>query len=105
MDRTKRFVFNTVWTAITQVTAIICGFFINRIILVTYSVETSGFTMSVIQYSSYFVLAVGGIAGAASYALYAPLADRDFNKANAILTKAWFVFVKITVRKYVRVLQ
>ena len=95
MDRSKRFLFNSACTAIMQVSAILCGFIVNRVILATYSAETSGFVMSIIQYSSYFIVMVAGVSGAAAFALYAPLADNDYKKANGILTKARQVFFHI----------
>ncbi|MCL2252983.1 MAG: hypothetical protein FWC09_00930 [Lachnospiraceae bacterium] len=92
MERSKRFLLNSACTAIMQISVILCGFILNRIILTSYSAETSGFIMSIIQYSSYFVMLTGGIAGAVIFALYAPLADNDHVAVNGILTKARQVF-------------
>lgn len=103
MNRTKRFVTNTAVTILQQIFTLIVGLITPRIMLVYYGSETNGLITSLTQFFSYFSLVEAGLAGAAIYALYRPLAEQNTDEINAILTatkkfylKAGYIFLSLT---------
>lgn len=73
----------------------IAGIIIPRVILNAYGSETNGLLVSITQIISYFVLLEAGIAGAAVYSLYKPLAEDDWDKINGIVSGAKISYNKI----------
>lgn len=84
--RTKNFLYNTISTASLQIVTMIVGFIIPIIILRTYGSELNGLVTSVNQFIVFFGLVEAGIAAAAVYSLYKPLANNDYKEINSILT-------------------
>ena len=97
MSRTKRFLFNSLTAALLQVFTVAAGFIIPRIILVNYGSEINGLVTSITQFIAYFNLVEAGLAGAAVYALYKPLADKDHKSINAVLsaTNKFYIYQAI----------
>src|SRR6056300_1714696 len=71
-----------------QVVLIVSGFALTKTIVVTYGSEINGLIVSINQFIAYFSLVEAGIGGAAIYALYAPLANKDKNKTSSIFATA-----------------
>ena len=88
MNRTQKFFYNSIATTIQQVVIMIVGFIIPRIILQTYGSQINGLTSSISQFISYFYLVEAGLAGAAVYSLYKPLAENQHQEVNAIVSAA-----------------
>lgn len=88
MTRTKKFFYNSISTAIYQVVVMIVGFITPRILLQYYGSETNGLVSSINQFITYFNLVEAGIAGAAVYSLYKPLAENNYKKINGIVSAA-----------------
>jgi O-antigen/teichoic acid export membrane protein len=84
--RTKVFLQNSFSTALLQVITMLTGFIIPRIMLTGYGSEINGLVTSITQFISYINLIEAGLAGAAVYALYKPVAEQDYNGVNSILT-------------------
>jgi len=83
--RTKVFLKNSIFTALLQVVTLLTGFIITRLMLTVYGSEINGLVTSITQFLVYISLVEAGLAGAAVYALYKPLAEKNYNEVNSIL--------------------
>lgn len=104
MERTKRFFYNSLSSAALQILTMIVGIIIPRIVLKYYGSEVNGLVSSISQFISYFTVVEAGLAGAATYALYKPLADSDFSEVNGIIsaakkfyTQSGYIFVSLVL--------
>ncbi|NCB42987.1 MAG: hypothetical protein EOM59_10260 [Clostridia bacterium] len=104
MNRTKKFFLNTASSSLQQFITLIVGFITPRVMLKFYGSEINGLISSISQFIAYFNLVEAGIAGAAIYALYKPLADNDHSAINGIVcsakkfyTLSGYIFVSLTV--------
>lgn len=95
MSRTKAFALNTISTALLQIVTAIVGFILPRVMLKVYGSEINGLVSSILQFISYFNLLEAGLSGATTFALYKPIADKDHDKMDAILSTAKSFFSKI----------
>lgn len=86
MTRTRKFMYNSFSTAIYQIVVMIVGIITPRILLSVYGSEVNGLISSINQFITYFSLVEAGIAGAAVYALYKPLAENDEKEINSIVS-------------------
>lgn len=64
MDRTAKFIKNTLATGLMQVVAMISGFIIPKIMLMFYGSEINGIVTSITQLISYLTLLEAGLSGA-----------------------------------------
>lgn len=104
MSRTKKFLLNSFTTAFFQVIVMIAGFITPRIMLNSYGSEINGLISSLNQFIVYFNLVEAGLSGAAIYALYKPLAEKDYKAINGVVSAAktfylqsGYIFVSLTV--------
>lgn len=104
MNRTKIFLSNSFSSLIQQIILFASGFIVLKVILTNYGSEVNGFINSITQFVGYFKLVEAGLSGAAIYALYKPLADKDINLRNVILTsskklyyRAGFLFLGLMI--------
>lgn len=104
MNRTRNFLYNSLTAALLQIVTVAAGFIIPRIILVHYGSDINGLVTSITQFIAYFNLVEAGLAGAAVYALYKPLADNDYKSINAVLSAtrrfyilSGYIFVALTL--------
>jgi len=104
VSRTKSFLYNSAAAALLQLFTVAAGFIIPRVILTTYGSEINGLVTSITQFIAYFNLVEAGLAGAAIYALYKPLADNDHTCINAVLSAtnrfyilSGYIFVALTL--------
>lgn len=102
--RSRKFFYNTLFTALLQVVTIISTFIIPRFMLKYYGSEINGLVTSITQFVAYFNLVEAGLSGAAVYALYKPLADKDNDRISEIVSaskkfylQAGYIFVSLTV--------
>ena len=105
-NQRKRAKYNIVFSLLGQLTAIICGLIVPRILIGEYGSEAYGATASITQFLAYIALLDGGISGVARAALYKPLAMRDYNKVREILNeiKRFFRIISLIFLAYVVVL-
>ena len=75
---------NTFWNLVYQLTAVIAGFLVPRAIIGVYGSEVNGLVTSLTQFIGYFALVEAGISGAATFALYKPLAQGDWKGVNVV---------------------
>ena len=104
MSRTKKFMYNTLTTALYQIVVMIVGFITPKVFLSAYGSEINGLVTSINQFITYFNLVEAGLAGAAVYALYKPLAEQNYSKINGIVSaakkfylKAGYIFVGLII--------
>ena len=104
MNRTKKFFYNSITTALLQLVIMAAGFITPRVLLQSYGSEINGLVSSITQFIVYFNLAEAGLSGAAIYALYKPLAESDYKAINSIVsaarrfyTQAGYIFVSLTI--------
>lgn len=88
MNRTKKFMYNTVASIFRQLVLISVGLILPRVMLVYYGSEINGITSSIRQFINYFTLVEAGIGASAIYALYKPLAKQAYSAINSIVTAA-----------------
>lgn len=84
--RTKRYFLNTFMAFLLQLVTMISGLVLPRVMLVNYGSEINGLTSSINQFISYFNLAQAGIAGASLFAFYKPIADKDVESVNGVMS-------------------
>lgn len=75
---------NTFWNLVYQLTAVVAGFLVPRAIIGVYGSEVNGLVTSLTQFIGYFALVEAGISGAATFALYKPLAQGDWKGVNIV---------------------
>lgn len=104
MNRSKVFLYNSSSAALLQIATVIAGFIIPRIMLTVYGSEINGLVTSISQFIGYFNLVEAGLASAAVYSLYKPLADNDTKGINAILSasrrfynQSGYIFVSLVI--------
>ena len=71
-----------------QIVNMIINLILPRIIALEYGSATNGLVNSIRQFTQYISVVEGGLAFAAVYALYKPLADNDQDRINGILSGA-----------------
>ncbi len=86
MTRTKKFMYNSIFTALYQIVVMLVGFVTPRVILQFYGSELNGLVSSINQFITYLSLVEAGIAGAAVYALYKPLAKEDHGAISSVVS-------------------
>lgn len=88
LARTNEFLKNSIATAILHIFTLIVGFILPRVIIKTYGSEVNGLVTSLTQFIHYFVIVEAGLASAAVYALYRPLADENYKEINGVVSAA-----------------
>lgn len=94
MNRTAKFIKNTLATGLMQIVAMISGFIIPKIMLMFYGSEINGIVTSITQLISYLTLLEAGLSGATVFSLYKPIAVHDIYGINRILTAAKNLYYK-----------
>lgn len=85
MSRSKMFAFNSLSAAIYQIIIMIVGFITPKVMLDVYGSELNGLITSISQFINYFSLVEAGLSGAAIYALYKPLANKNWDDISGIV--------------------
>ncbi|MGG0276181.1 lipopolysaccharide biosynthesis protein [Bacillus rhizoplanae] len=104
MNRTRKFFYNSISTALCQLIVMLAGFITPKIMLHYYGSEINGLVSSINQFVSYFYLVEMGLSAATVYALYKPLADNDHKAINGVVSaankfynQAGYIFVSLTL--------
>lgn len=93
--RSKKLLWNTVSSLIHQVTAIICGFILPRLILGNFGSEINGLVTSITQFLSVVAFLEMGVGAVVGSALYKPLAKNDTGTISRIIISANKFFRRI----------
>lgn len=88
MNRTKKFMLNSMSSAFSQIIVMFAGFIIPNLMIRTYGSEINGLVSSINQMIGYISLVEAGLSGAAIYSLYKPLANNDIKEINGIVSAA-----------------
>ena len=83
--RTKKALYNIVTNLFLQLTVIVYGFIIPKIIISNYGSNVNGLISSITQFLNYISLIEAGFGGVVQYLLYKPIAKRDVKSINDIL--------------------
>lgn len=93
----KRLLINTITSILLQVTAVICGFILPRLILQYYGSEINGLVQSITQFLGLIAFMELGIGAVIQSSLYKPLADKDEEKTSAIITSGNKFFQRLAL--------
>ncbi len=88
MNRTKKILLNMGSTGAYHVIAMVMGFVVPKLMISYYSSEINGLVVSLTEFFNYFKLVETGLATAAVYSLYKPLAENDHHKINGVVSAA-----------------
>lgn len=86
--RKKRLLYNTVSSLVFQVTTIICGFILPRLILSAFGSEVNGLVNSITQFLGVIAFLELGVGAVVQSALYKPLSEHDNKSVSEIITSA-----------------
>ena len=99
--RTKKAILNFICDALPQIVISLLGFLRFKFILSNIGEDVLGIYQLFIQLVAYITFADFGLTSAVCYSLYAPIAAKDNQKINRILSGAKYVFNIITVIMFV----
>lgn len=95
MNRKKLLAFNTSSSLIFQLTTIICGFIIPKLILQTYGSEVNGLINSITQFLSIIAFLELGVGAVIQSSLYKPLAEKDDVEISKIVVSGQKFFSRL----------
>lgn len=93
--RKKRLLYNTISSLAFQVTTIVCGFILPRLILNAFGSEVNGLVNSITQFLGMITFLELGVGAVVQSALYRPLADKNQNKVSEIIASANKFFTRL----------
>ena len=88
---------NTISSIVFQVTAVICGFVLPRLILEHFGSEVNGLVSSITQFLQIIAFLELGIGAVVQSSLYKPLAEKDNIKISEIVVSANKFFKKLAI--------
>lgn len=93
--RKKRLVKNTIASLGYQISAIICGFILPRLIMTYYGSEVNGLVNSITQFLQVITFLELGVGAVVQSSLYKPLVNKDSTSISAIIISAEKFFKRI----------
>lgn len=93
--RKKRLLYNTVSSLIFQLTTIICGFILPRLILNAFGSEVNGLVNSIAQFLGVISFLELGVGAVVQSALYKPLAEKKQEDVSKIIASANKFFTRL----------
>lgn len=97
MNRKKLLVLNTSSSLIFQLTTIVCGFIVPRLILQTYGSEVNGLINSITQFLSIISFLELGVGAVIQSSLYKPLANKANEEISKIIVSGQKFFSKLAL--------
>lgn len=88
MNRKKKLLLNTGTALMYQLTAMVCGFVIPKVIIPYFGSAANGLIDSIAQFLSFFTLCDCGVGAVVQAALYKPLAEKDDVMVSKIMKSA-----------------
>ena len=104
MNRKKLLALNTSSSLIFQLTTIICGFIVPRLILQTYGSEVNGLINSITQFLSIIAFLELGVGAVIQSSLYKPLSEKDDEEISKIVVSGQKFFSRLATILLVYVL-
>lgn len=80
--------------ALQQIVTLAAGLIMPRVMLLAYGSEVNGLVTSITQFVTYINLVEAGLSGAATYALYKPLADRDNDAISGVVSASYKFYLQ-----------
>lgn len=96
-SRSKRLRWNIVSSFVFQITTIICGFILPRLILKSFGSQINGLVNSITQFLNIITFLEMGVGAVVQSSLYKPLADKDEEHISSIIRSAGNFFKKIAI--------
>lgn len=96
-EDSRRLRMNVLFSLLYQLTIVVSGFILPRLILQYYGSEVNGLVSSITQFLSIISLAQMGVGAVVQAAFYKPIADRDSKKINQIFTSSSRFFNTIAI--------
>lgn len=93
--RGKRLFYNTLSSLVFQVTTIICGFILPRLILSAFGSEVNGLVNSITQFLGIISFLELGVGAVVQSALYKPLAEKRQDDVSKIISSANKFFTRL----------
>ena len=93
--RTKKLALNTISSLTYQLTAVICGLILPRLILQAFGTDVNGLVNSITQFLSIISFLDLGVGSVIQSSLYRPLAVKDFDGVSKIVASGGKFFRKI----------
>lgn len=97
LSRGKRLRWNTYSSLIFQLTTIICGFILPRLILKSFGSQINGLVNSIMQFLHIITFLELGVGAVVQSSLYKPLSDHDDLQTSKIIRSASRFFTKIAI--------
>ena len=97
LSRSRRLKLNTISSLIFQITTIICGFILPRLILDSYGSKVNGLLNSITQFLHVIAFLELGVGAVVQSALYKPLAEKNDRETSEIITSAGKFFSRIAI--------
>lgn len=94
-SRKKRLVANTFSSLVFQITTILCGFILPRLILGAYGSEINGLVNSITQFLSIISFLELGVGSVIQSSLYKPLAQKDEDQISKVIVSGQKFFSRI----------
>lgn len=95
MGRKKRLALNTSTSLFYQVTTIICGFILPRLILQSFGSEVNGLVNSITQFLAIISFLELGVGSVIQSSLYKPLAEKNNDQISKVLVSGQKFFTKL----------
>ena len=86
--RKRRLAYNTFSSLLFQVTTIICGFILPRLILTAFGSDVNGLVNSITQFLGIISFLELGVGAVVQSSLYKPLADHDEDQVSRVIKSA-----------------
>lgn len=102
--RSKKLLYNTVSSFVFQITTIICGFILPRLILSNFGTEINGLVNSITQFLGLISFLELGVGSVVQSSLYKPLAEKDEDSVSKIIASADKFFKKLGLILFVYVI-
>lgn len=93
--RTRKALYNSISSLILELTSVICGFILPKLILSAFGSTYNGLTASITQFLSLVTLLRAGVGGVTKAALYRPLAENDMDRISGIVNATRILMRKI----------
>ena len=95
MNRKKLLALNTSSSLIFQLTTIVCGFIVPRLILKSYGSEVNGLINSIMQFLAIISFLELGVGAVIQSSLYKPLAENDYNQISRVMVSGQKFFSRL----------
>ncbi len=97
LSRGKRLRWNTISSLASQITTIICGFILPRLILKSFGSQVNGLVISITQFLHIITFLELGVGAVVQSSLYKPLAEKNVEETSKIIRSADKFFARIAM--------